>query len=196
MSATVAQRTNELARRGFTLVELLVVLVLLAVLFTLAAPNFLTFRRNAELTSAANSFVASLSTARAEAMKRQLRAFVVPTTGNDWATGWRVFVDVDSNVTASSVVPSGSDIIVVEQAALPTGVSGISVVSSTLGDGTTAYVMFNGSGFMTKVDKTFADMSIELSNGIEGRRVIVNPNGRLRVCKPPPADTTCTESAL
>jgi type IV fimbrial biogenesis protein FimT len=193
MSATVAQRTNELARRGFTLVELLVVLVLLAVLFTLAAPNFLTFRRNTELTSAANSFVASLSTARAEAMKRQLRAFVVPNVGNNWATGWQVFVDVDSNVTATSVVKSANDITVVEQDALPTGVS---VVSSSLGDGTTAYVMFNGSGFMTKIDKTFADMSIELSNGIEGRRVIVNPNGRLRVCKPPPADTTCTESAL
>lgn len=177
--------------RGFTLVELLVVFVLLSVMLTLAVPSFIRYQRNAELVATANSFVAALSAARAEAMKRQLRAFVIPQSGNNWASGWKVFVDADSGVTSASVVPSGSDVIVSEQAALP---SAVTVTSSSFGDGSTTYVMFNGSGFMTLIDKTFADKSLEISNGTDRRRVIANPNGRLRVCNP--ADAGCSESAL
>jgi type IV fimbrial biogenesis protein FimT len=186
-----AMGMRRLAARGFTLIELLVVFVLLAVMLALAAPNFITFQRNAELTSSANSFVAALSAARAEAMKRQLRTFVVPVSGNNWASGWRVFVDIDSDVTAGSVTPSSSDTIVSEQGALP---GTVAITASSFGDGTTAYVMFNGSGFATLIDKTFQDGSIEMTNGTESRRVIVNPNGRFRVCKP--TEAGCTESAL
>ena len=170
------------AARGFTLIELLVVLTLLGVMLMLAAPSFLTFQRNAELTSAANSFMAALSAARAEAMKRQLRTFVVPASANNWATGWQVFVDVDSNVTAGSVSAGTGDLVVAEPVGLPTT---IGISSNTFGDGTTTYVMFNGSGFMTLIDKTFQTGSLELSNGTssENRRVIVNPTGRMRVCK-------------
>jgi len=177
------------AAQGFTLIELLVVLILLGVMLTLAAPSFLTFQRNAELTSAANSFMAALSAARAEAMKRQLRTFVVPASGNNWATGWKVFVDVDSNVTAGSIDAGTGDIVVSEPVALP---ATIGVASNTFGDGTTTYAMFNGSGFMTLVDKTFQTGSVELSNGTESRRVVANPTGRMRVCKP--SETGCAAS--
>ncbi len=178
--------------RGFTLIELLVVLILLAVMLTLAAPSFMTFQRNAELTSAANSFVAALSAARAEAMKRQLRAFVVPVTGTNWASGWRVFVDTDSDAVSGSISAGTADTIISEQAALPASV-GITASSFPV-DGTTAYVMFNGNGSMTNIDRTFSDRSIELSNGTESRRIVANPTGRLRVCKP--SDAGCGESQL
>lgn len=182
-----AARLHRVAARGFTLIELLVTFVLLSVMLALAAPSFLTFQRNAELTSAANSFMAALSAARAEAMKRQLRAFVVPMSGTNWASGWRVFVDVDSNVVAGSIAAAGSDIVVSEQGALP---STVAITSSTFPvDGSTAYVMFNGNGSVTLVDKTFQNGSLEMSNGTESRRIIANPTGRLRVCKP--SETGC-----
>jgi type IV fimbrial biogenesis protein FimT len=181
--------------RGFTLIELMVTLILLGVMLTLAAPSFMTFQRNAELTSATNSFVAALSAARAEAMKRQLRTFVVPLSGNDWASGWRVFVDADSDVTSGSIAPAGSDIIVTEQAALP---SSVGVTSSSFPvDGAKPYVRFNGSGGMTDISTgAFAGGMLDLSNGTESRRVIAGPTGRTRVCKPPPIDTTCTDTGL
>lgn len=185
-------RLRRLREPGFTLIELMVTFVLLAVLLTLAAPSFITYQRNAELTSAANSFVAALSAARGEAMKRQVRAFVVPLSGTNWATGWQVFVDVDSSVTSASIAPAGIDIVVTQQAALQNGVT--VTASSFPVSGTTAYVMFNGNGSMTMLDKTFQVGSLELSNGSESRRVIANPEGRLRVCKP--SETGCSESAF
>jgi type IV fimbrial biogenesis protein FimT len=178
---------------GFTLIELLVVLILLSVMLTLAAPSFMTFQRNAELTSAANSFTASLSTARAEAMKRQLPAFVIPTAGStNWASGWRVFVDVDRSSLSGTVAPAGNDLVVAEQDALQ---STLGVTSSSFPSaGGTEYVMFNGNGSMTDVGGTFANRSIVFSNGTESRRVVANPTGRLRVCKP--ADSGCGEGDL
>ncbi len=186
------RRLGRQAEPGFTLIELMVTLVLLAVLLTLSAPSFIAYQRNAELTSAANSFIAALSAARSEAMKRQVRAFVIPLSGTNWATGWQVFVDTDSSVTAASVAPGTGDIVIAQQAALQNGVA--VTASSFPVAGTAAYAMFNGNGSMTLLDKTFQSGSLELTNGTESRRIIANPEGRLRVCKP--SETGCTESAF
>jgi len=184
------------ALRGFTLIELLVVLVLLSVLLVLAAPSFLTFQRNSELTSTANSFVAALSAARAEAMKRQLRAFVIPGDGatatTDWSRGWVVYVDTNTSSTSGSQLPDSGDIIVARQGAVPATVG---VTSASFLDGSAAYVMFNGSGFMALVGSAFTtDRSLEISNGSENRRIIASPSGRLRVCKS--SETGCSESSF
>jgi len=179
---------------GFTLIELLVVFALLAVMLMLASPSFITFQRNSRLTSAANSFVGSLSAARAEAMKRQLRAFVVPTDGSNWANGWRVVVDADNNVTSASVTFDANDIEISRQDRLPAGVTIDTSVVSAFTDGSNKYVMFNGSGFMTLISGTYQTGAIDVTNGYETRRVIAAPTGRLRVCKP--ADAGCNTTDL
>lgn len=179
------------AAAGFTLIELLVVFALVALMLALAAPSFINFQRNAQLTSTANSFIASLSAARAEAMKRQLRTFVAPIDG-DWAKGWIVFVDVNSNLAQDA-----GDIEVSRQVGIPPTVTvAINAVSNGFTDPGSGdmYAMFNGAGFMALKDNSFQSGVLELTNGDETRRIVANPAGRIRVCKP--ADAGCNGTDL
>ena len=92
--------------RGFTLMELMVVLVLAAVILAIGAPNFSEFRRNNRMTSVANEFLGAIQAARSEAIKRQISASVCPsdnpededaTCTNGPFRGWIAFVDEDGN---------------------------------------------------------------------------------------------------
>jgi len=87
---------------GFTMIELMVVLVVLAVLLSVGAPAFTDFIRSNRLVAEANSLRASLSTARSEALAQRAFVTVCPSTdgatcasSNEWNTGFISFVDFD-----------------------------------------------------------------------------------------------------
>ena len=93
-----------MGNRGFTLLEALVVLALLAVLLSLAAPSLQGLRQKHQMQSQAEQLQASLLLARSEALRRQQRvtlcvrmqaAHAGPecATEGTWAQGWLVFVD-------------------------------------------------------------------------------------------------------
>jgi type IV fimbrial biogenesis protein FimT len=176
--------------RGFTLIELLVTFALLAIMLTLAAPSFVTFQRNSELTSTANSLLATISAARVEAMKVGRNAYVVPAANDDWATGWYGFVDLDASGDFST-----GDTKFGEQAAMPASVVlATDVVATGFADGTEKYVRFSGAGYPTLKSGGFNGGAIGLTNGSENRRVVVNTVGRMRVCKT--EETTCTPTGF
>lgn len=93
--------------RGFTLLELMTVIVIAGILVGLGWPAMTDFVRNARMTSAANDFMAALHMARSEAVKRRSQV-VVCTSNNALSaapactssanlTGWIVFVDSNGN---------------------------------------------------------------------------------------------------
>lgn len=179
---------------GFTLIELVVTIAIAAVLFAIATPSFIGYQRSSELTSAANSFVAGVNTARGEAMKRGMNAMLVPATGSDWSSGWTVFVDQDRSGGLNA-----GDTTVIQQAALP---SYFTATGQGTASETPPYIMFDASGYAKTKTAGFGALTLTIArNDLSGatltaqtRRIVIAKSGRARACKPA-TDTTCTVTA-
>lgn len=179
---------------GFTLIELMVTIAVAAILLVVATPSFVSYQRSSELTSAANSFVAGISVARSEAMKRGMNAMLVPATGTDWSSGWTVFVDQDRSGGLNT-----GDTTVVQQPALP---SYFSATGQGTASETPAYIMFDASGYAKTKTAGFGALTMTIArNDLTGtalteqtRRVVIARSGRARACKPA-TDSTCTVNA-
>jgi len=94
--------------------ELMVVLTIAAIILGLGAPNFNRFRLNSRLTNSANDMLATLATARTDAIKTQVNvsmcASANPTDPAATCTygsniGWISFRDTDGNCLRSAGEP-------------------------------------------------------------------------------------------
>jgi type IV fimbrial biogenesis protein FimT len=77
--------------RGFTLVEAMTVIAILAILTGLSSASFVWLNQATTIRGAAFDLVADLDFARSEAVKRNLDVTVLP-LNDDWAQGWQVMV--------------------------------------------------------------------------------------------------------
>jgi len=75
--------------RGFTIIEMVIAITVLALMVTLAAPMYKSITETNRTRAAAYSLVASLALARSEAVKRNAAVSVLP-LGVGWQDGWEV----------------------------------------------------------------------------------------------------------
>jgi type IV fimbrial biogenesis protein FimT len=155
--------------RGFTLIELMVVVTLVAVLSAIAVPSFRDLLLNQRLAASTSEFVAALSTARAEALKRSQTVTLTPRTVNDWNSGWEVRSTIDGAVTTLRAFDP-----------LPGGVT----VDPDLGNALGGKLSYDANGFSRKGDAY--QMGCIAFKAETGRRsaVVVSASGRPRVCDP------------
>lgn len=106
---------------GFTLIELMVVMAIVAVLVTLAAPSFTRQIQSTQISNSVNTFMSDLRFARSQAIR--LGGPVVmcrsdapeaanPTCGsgsgpggNGWVSGWIIFQDLNNNGSKNAGEP-------------------------------------------------------------------------------------------
>lgn len=101
------RRLGALAASGFTMIELMVTVAVMAIILALAAPNFRDFIINNRLTAQINDLVADISFARSEAASRGARVTLCVSadlsfctgTGDAWQGGRIVFIDTNANGT-------------------------------------------------------------------------------------------------
>src|SRR5687767_10246974 len=94
---------------GFTLIEMMVTIAVVAILASMALPSFQTMIERNRVTGLINQFSGAFMHARNEAVTRNKRVVVCrsanpqaaeptcETSGSDWRSGWIVFVDEDGN---------------------------------------------------------------------------------------------------
>jgi len=87
--------------RGFTIIELMITISLLAVMVVVGVPSFNSIMNTNETAANSNAFLSALKVARTEATKRRQNIIVCASNNqsdcasNDWSDGWIVFEDTD-----------------------------------------------------------------------------------------------------
>lgn len=154
------------AGAGFTLIELMIVLVILAVVLVFALPGFSNIFLGTRLTNYSNEIVSSVHLARGEAIKRNADITLCASAdgatcsaANAWGAGWIVLDTDDRVVSSNAAVAPG--FLVVEASNINT-------------------LVFDGSGLVSTA-ATFKICRQSPSIGSQEREVLVTNIGRTSV---------------
>lgn len=150
-------QNRPLRARGFTLTEALVVIAMLAIVVTIAAPSFASLIGSMNSKSAAFDLINDLTLARSEAIKRN-RTVTVQALGGVWANGWEVVVDAQT-LRARPALPSALSI-----------------------GGAPAQLQFRPNGRISD-DTAPANLTWSIAStnsGVTSRCVVISPTGSAR----------------
>ncbi len=137
--------------RGFTLIELMLTIIVLAILVALAAPSFRTMILNQQSEAIGEDLITAFQVARSEAIRQGGFVTVCPTDdgancGGSWGNGLMVVVDSAAATGAAINLASQDDRIRYTQ------IANDNAVISTTGPG---FVRYDGRGLMVNSEDPF-----------------------------------------
>ncbi len=162
---------------GFTLLEVLIVLVISAILLTLGIPELTRFTQRQRVQAAANDFLLALESTRTQAIQRASRVDMAPWDGQHWENGWVIYISHTGQPYFSR-----EDSIISSYGALSPGIQ----VTSALSDASAQYIAYNSSGRSQRSHSEQAPQfgSWQFALGEHIRLVKVGFLGRARLCDP------------
>ncbi|MEO8057728.1 MAG: GspH/FimT family pseudopilin [Burkholderiales bacterium] len=187
---------------GFTLIEIMVTLVIVALMVFMALPSMTTYFQNSKIGSAAQAYATGMQVARAEAIRRNLPVEFVLTDSDVTASNIENLAAPAANgrnwlVRVFNPAKAAFDLIEKKSALEGSGqiagstptvsVTGTAQVPPTAFDG---IVTFNGFGGTTTTSQIWLDIN-NLAGGacfpagtMRCLRVRVTPGGQVRACDP------------
>ncbi|HZW11982.1 MAG TPA: GspH/FimT family pseudopilin [Noviherbaspirillum sp.] len=186
-------------RRGFTLIEMMISIAILAVLLGLAAPGFQTFIRNTQIRTTADSLQAGMQLARSEALRRNARVSFWLVSGIDAGcartsagTSWVVSIDDPTGACNASISNTVAPRLIQTRLGSD-GSSGITInaVTGALAPAASSCITFNGFGTVEPVcpggGAPIGRVSIVSTNSPNTTRdlqVRIASGGSIRMCDP------------
>jgi len=157
------------AASGFTLIELMITLAIMAIVITVGIPNLSSFVNAQRVRTATSDIMADIAFARAEAIKESRQAIMERMAGatGTWKDGWRICVDLNSNGTCDAA----------EVRKISPPISGRSKVCSTTAD-LDNRIVFRPDGRVVRAAAPGANDGIKVSDDNNDANVA---NDRIRL---------------
>lgn len=169
-------------QKGFTLIELMIVIAIIAIVLSLAVPSFNDFFEKNRLKRAAEDVYGLVTKARAEGVVRSADMSVAVDV-DEWCVGYAAAADCDCTAAASCVVPvAGTDVL---QVVNGDNFAGVTITETFAGVGTT-FDNVEGSAGTGRVSLSAGDWDLD---------VIVSGMGRVIICAPASSQSTMGYSA-
>ena len=164
--------------QGFTLIELMVVIALIAIIASLAAPDFQRMIARQKLNVTASDLLVSVMQARGEAIKNNRQAIVQPLVSTDWSRGWRVYVDMNND----KAYTEGTDTLITSVREADSSVLQYQVARNpSVGN----LIGFDASGFVLGADAGRVVFSSSILGTSYRKGVVISRTGRGRICTYP-----------
>lgn len=164
--------------RGFSLVELAIVLVILAIALALGVSSYSQWIQNTQIRNAAESIVQGMQRARAEALNRNVSTSFVLGNGAFWTV-----TDLNANqvieTRPAAEVPQSVTLTV---SPVPAG-GGVPTTMLTFSSVGTVGSNANGSATITQIDVDTTALTAADSRPL---RILVGVGGVVRMCDPNP----------
>ncbi|SFP56733.1 type IV fimbrial biogenesis protein FimT [Variovorax sp. PDC80] len=184
---------------GFTLVELMVTITLLAILMMLAAPSMMDWVRNGKVRAVAEALQNGLREARSESLRRSRQVvfaltdskptsssptFTAKADGNYWTV--RSLPSMSSSSEESSVFISSGILSDIGAGVKITGPAAIcfNSVGRLIANSSTALTSLTGSATCSADITSPPAYDITLPGADRSLRVLVNLGGQVRLCDP------------